>query len=69
MKRIGAYLFYLRRSAEGRNMLKILDMLKEDRKAKVLDLGCYDGTFTKEVARRVKTRYIYMGLILCKMNY
>ena len=69
MKRIGSYLFHLRCSAEHRNMLKMLDMLEEDERAKVLDLGCYDGTFTKEVARRVKTIYIYTGLILCKMHY
>lgn len=59
MKRIGAYLLYLRHSAVDRNMLKIFDMLEEDKNAKVLDLGCYDGTITKEVARRVKTIYIY----------
>lgn len=59
MKRIGAYLFHLRLSAEDRNVIEIIDMLEEDKRAKVLDLGCYEGTITKEVARRVKARYIF----------
>ena len=59
MKRIGKYLFSLRRSAEDRNMSKILDMLEENKKAKVLDLGCNDGIFTEKIARKVNTAYIY----------
>jgi ubiquinone/menaquinone biosynthesis C-methylase UbiE len=40
-------------------MLEIIDMLEEDKRAKVLDLGCYEDTITKEVARKVKTIYIF----------
>ena len=59
MKGIGEYLFNLRLSAEDRNRSKILDMLEENKKAKVLDLGCNDGVFTEDIAKRLNTVYIY----------
>ena len=45
MKRIGKYLFSLRRSAEDRNMSKILDMLEENKKAKVCCLFIWCNYF------------------------
>lgn len=58
MKRIGKYLFSLRHSVEDRNMFKILDMLEENKKAKVLDLGCNEGIFTEKIIRNVNTAHI-----------
>ena len=46
---------------DSRNQYKeaILSLLEEDPKAVLLDLGCGDGQFTKELASKVRTKKVH----------
>lgn len=46
-------------SAERNNRQAILRMTDQDRDATVLDCGCGDGSFTKELAARIGTDNVY----------
>ena len=44
-------------NAENRKV--ILNLLEKDSSAKVIDLGCSDGSFTKELGKRIGTTQLY----------
>lgn len=46
-------------SADTENKKVILNLLEEDSSAKVVDLGCSDGSFTKEVGKRIGSTKLY----------
>jgi len=41
------------------NMNVILSMVEQDNNARILDCGCGDGRFTKELAKRIGTSQVY----------
>ena len=41
------------------NKNELLNLLEENRDAKILDIGCSDGSFTKRVANRVKSTTVF----------
>ena len=47
------------------NQNKLLNLLEESRDAKILDIGCSDGSFTKKVADKVRSTDIF-GIELVK---
>jgi 2-polyprenyl-3-methyl-5-hydroxy-6-metoxy-1,4-benzoquinol methylase len=50
------FLMNQRRRAYEKNKQNILNLLQEDKKAKLLDLGCDDGGWTLKLARKIKTK-------------
>ncbi len=55
---INKYLMQQRHEAYSKNLHNILKLLEEDRKARVLDLGCDDGKWTKKIRKRIGTQKI-----------
>ncbi len=54
-----SYLKRLWQKARTKNTDKLLDLLEPNPKARLLDLGCNDGTLTKQYAKRVGTDAVY----------
>ena len=50
---------FIARIIERKYKRDVLSLLEEDRDAKVLDLGCSDGIFTKKIMGRVKPKVVY----------
>jgi len=46
-------------AATFKNRRVILALLEPDKSAKVLDMGCGDGSFTKKIGEKVRTRELY----------
>jgi len=63
--RLANLLMYQRRIAYKKNLNNILDLTEMNQKAKILDLGCDDGVWTKKVANKIKSRNVF-GLDLIK---
>lgn len=53
------YLMSQRTKAYNKNLQNILHLLKENKDAKILDLGCDDGQWTKKLAEKVQTNKIF----------
>jgi len=53
------YLQKLYKTAVVQNRKNIFSLLKKNRKARFLDLGCDDGKLTLKLAAKVSTRYLY----------
>lgn len=52
------YLYDLFRATEQENRRIILRLLLPNRQARLLDLGCYDGRWTLQLAQRIGTRQV-----------
>ena len=49
----------LQDSADLENRRVIIDLLEPDKSAKLLDLGCSDGSFTLELSKKIGTDQLY----------
>ena len=50
---------------EVENRRTILNLIEESKSARLLDCGCYDGSFTKELSKRIVTGQLY-GIEICQ---
>ena len=59
MRFVKKYFEQLYKRGFEQNKNELLNLLEENRDAKILDIGCSDGSFTKRVANRVKSTKIF----------
>lgn len=59
MKLLREYLHRISRGAYRMNKSFLLQLLEQNEKAKVLDIGCADGSFSRQVADRIGVEQIY----------
>jgi SAM-dependent methyltransferase len=58
-KMLKNYLIFLHNQASSLNLQHIDDLLEKNPKAKLLDLGCDNGSVTLRFAKKVKTKQLY----------
>lgn len=65
MKLLKKYLGQIYEQGYEQNKDELLNILEEDRNAKILDIGCHDGSFSKRVIDKVRSDKVF-GIELVK---